>query len=260
MVWEGNKTGVFNSWAECQKSVKGYAGAKFKSFDSLAAAKAAFANPDSVKSKKKKKKTMYYVVWNGEKPGIYTDWDVVKKMIAGASNPQYKAFGSKSLAEKAFGENPEDYAGKSFKKTRDQSPEDLKKYGLPIPASLSVDAACNDKGDMEYRGVITDSGTEVFRVGPYKNGSNNIGEFLALVHGLAYLKKNRTNIPIYSDSKIAMGWVKAKKNRSKVAMSVKLVELCKRAEKWLAENDYENPIVKWQTKFWGEIPADFGRK
>jgi ribonuclease HI len=39
-----------------------------------------------------------------------------------------------------------------------------------------------------------------------------------------------------------------------------LFEMVRRAEKWLKENTYKNPILKWETKAWGEIPADFGRK
>ena len=33
-----------------------------------------------------------------------------------------------------------------------------------------------------------------------------------------------------------------------------------RATKWLKENNYSATIKKWETKKWGEIPADFGRK
>ncbi len=260
MVWEGHKPGIYNSWSSCQKQVRGYAGAKFRGFVTKAEAERAFANPEKVAPKKSKKKTMYYVVWQGNKPGIYDRWEDAKKQIEGAHRPRYKAFGSKQLAEKAYVDGPEAYEGKSYKKTRDISPEELKKYGRPDPNTISVDAACNHKGDMEYRGVITDSGTEIFRVGPYKKGSNNVGEFLALVHGLAYLKKNRSDIPIYSDSKIAMNWVRQRQVRSKAMTNPKLIELCDRAIQWLNTNTYKNPIIKWQTKFWGEIPADFGRK
>lgn len=42
---------------------------------------------------------------------------------------------------------------------------------------------------MEYRGVYVRTGQELFRIGPYPDGTNNVGEFLALVHALALLKK-----------------------------------------------------------------------
>ena len=105
---------------------------------------------------------------------------------------------------------------------------------------------------------------QIFIKGPFKRGTNNIGEFLALVHGIALLKsKNQHNLPIYSDSKIAMSWIRQKKCKTNLhfdASNNDLLELIKRAENWLKANTFKNPILKWETKAWGEIPADFGRK
>ena len=95
------------------------------------------------------------------------------------------------------------------------------------------------------------------------NLPNNIGEFLALVHGLALLKKKKSSRIIYSDSKIAINWVKRKQCNTKLKRTKKneaLFELIDRALLWLKENEYRTIIVKWETKAWGEIPADFGRK
>ena len=103
----------------------------------------------------------------------------------------------------------------------------------------------------------------MFHQGPFKQGTNNIGEFLALVHGLAFLKKHNSDRILYSDSRIAMGWVKKKKCNTKLKMTAQnkaLFELVERAETWLKTNTYTTQIVKWETKAWGEIPADFGRK
>lgn len=117
---------------------------------------------------------------------------------------------------------------------------------------------------MEYRGVLTHNKKQLFLKGPYPNGTNNIGEFLALVHGIALLKrKNKETVPIYSDSRTAMSWVKQKKCKTNLhfdASNKDLLALIKRAENWLKENTFKNPILKWETKAWGEIPADFGRK
>jgi ribonuclease HI len=129
----------------------------------------------------------------------------------------------------------------------------------------SVDAACSgNPGAMEYRGVITDTGQELFRQGPFKKGTNNIGEFLAIVHALALLKKlGDSNRIIYTDSRTAMAWVRNKKVKTllkKEAANEDIFDLIDRALKWLASNTYSNKIIKWETKRWGEIPADFGRK
>ena len=210
------------------------------------------------------KKNKYYVVWKGKKTGVFTSWDACKKQVAGFEGAQYKAFAEKAEAEKAFKKSYNDYKGKDTKKVV-LSASEKAKYGQPILKSLAVDAACaGNPGKLEYRGVLTDSKKQVFIQGPFTEGTNNIGEFLALVHGLALLKSKKLHdYPIYSDSKIAMSWVKKKQCRTNINFSDKnkeLLELIKRAEKWLKENTYNNPILKWETKAWGEIPADFGRK
>ncbi|QTE21549.1 ribonuclease H1 domain-containing protein [Polaribacter cellanae] len=209
-------------------------------------------------------KKKFYVVWNGRKKGIYTSWNVCKKQIDGFEGAQYKSFANLDEAEIAFSKKYEDYKGKNTKKPT-LSKTEKAKYGSPSLESISVDAACSgNPGKMEYRGVLTHNKKEIFRKGPYKKGTNNIGEFLALVHGIALLKgKNKEDIPIYSDSKIAMSWVKQKRCKTNItfdASNKDLLELIKRAEKWLKENTFKNPILKWETKAWGEIPADFGRK
>lgn len=208
-------------------------------------------------------KKKFYVIWKGHKEGIFTSWDVCKKHIKDFKGAQYKSFTSKEAAEKAFKGKYEDVVGKDTKKVV-LSPEELKKYGKPIVPSLSVDAACSgNPGKMEYRGVDTESKKQYFIQGPFEKGTNNIGEFLALVHGLGFLKQKNSNLPIYSDSKIAMSWVKKGQCRTNLQITAEnkvLFDFVKRAEKWLKENKYTTQILKWETKAWGEIPADFGRK
>lgn len=206
----------------------------------------------------------YYVVWEGKKRGIFTSWNVCKKNIDGYAGAKYKSFADKELAEKAFKGNYEDYKGTSTKK-KQLSEAEKAKYGKPILNTIAVDAACSgNPGLMEYRGVATSTATQLFIQGPFKSGTNNIGEFLALVHGLAWLQqKKQPEMPIYSDSKIAISWVRQKVCKTKLPKNTntqELFELIKRAENWLKTNSYKNPILKWETKAWGEIPADFGRK
>ena len=262
VVWEGHNPGIYTDWATTQKQVTGYNGAKFKSFEQKNEAETAYETgiiPESTKEKKQK----YYVVWEGHTPGIYLSWVDTQKQIVGFKKPNYKIFGSQQLAHKAYQEGPENYQG-DYKKTVDLSPEARAKIGEPLELALCVDAACNHIGNFEYKGVWNHNHEDVFIAGPYKAGSNNIGEFLALVHGLAFLNQSKDKkmkaMPIYTDSRIAMGWIKAKHCRTKQIPSAEVNQLIKRAEHWLKQNIYTNPILKWETKVWGEIPADFGRK
>ena len=209
------------------------------------------------------KKKKFYVVWKGKKPGIYESWDDCKAQIEGYKGAQYKSFQDFSEAKKAFNGNYLEYKGSS-KGKKELSAEELLRIGDPNYNSISVDAASSgNPGKMEYQGVDTKTKKVLFKQGPYAEGTNNIGEFLALVHGLAFLKQNKSGRIIYSDSRIAIGWVRKKKcgtKLKKTKRNAKLFELIERAEEWLKKNRYNTPIVKWETKAWGEIPADFGRK
>ena len=208
-------------------------------------------------------KKKFYVIWKGHKTGVFTSWNVCKKHISNFKGAQYKSFASKEDAEKAFKGRYIDYVGKDTKKTP-LSSEELKLIGKPNLQSISVDAACSgNPGKMEYRGVDTKTKKQLFIQGPFDKGTNNIGEFLALVHGLSFLKQNKLDLPIYSDSRIAIKWVKVGQCRTNLKITPEnkpLFELVKRAEIWLKKNTYSTTILKWETKAWGEIPADFGRK
>ena len=129
--------------------------------------------------------------------------------------------------------------------------------------AIAVDAGCSgNPGAMEYQGVYLGNEQRLFHFGPI-HGTNNIGEFLAIVHALALMKQKGVNMPIYSDSRNAISWVRQKKCKTKLERTPRteeLYQLIERAEKWLKENKYTTPILKWETSRWGEVPADFGRK
>jgi ribonuclease HI len=209
------------------------------------------------------KKGKFYVVWKGKKPGIFDSWKECKKSIANYAGAEYKSFESFDVAKKAYNGNYADFKGK--KKTAPSlSKEELARIGLPNYHSISVDAASSgNPGVMEYQGVDTKTGKKLFKQGPFPQGTNNIGEFLALVHGLAFLKERNSDRIIYTDSRTAMSWVRKKNCNTKLAKTEKnkdVFELIERAIEWLKNNSYATIIVKWETKDWGEIPADFGRK
>lgn len=208
-------------------------------------------------------KQKFYVVWKGKIPGVYTSWDDCKKQITGYPEAVYKSFKDKTLAEKAFHEGSENYIGMD-ERILNFTDEQRQLVGNPIPNSISVDAACSgNPGVLEYRGVHTSTGREIFKKGPFPEGTVNLGEFLALVHGIAWLKQKNSNKAVYSDSRTAMSWVRKKKINTKLERNRKndeLFQLVDRALIWLNNNTFDNPILKWETKYWGEIPADFGRK
>jgi ribonuclease HI len=211
-----------------------------------------------------KKKQKFYVVWNGRTPGIYTNWNECLKQVNGFTKPVFKSFESRAIAEQAFKDVPDKYLGDHY-----VEPGTLGKILNPnsekiIRKALAVDAACSgNPGPLEYQGVDVGSRKKIFHQGPFPLGTVNIGEFLALVHGLAYLKQKGSDMPIYSDSITAMSWVRKKAIKTNLPRNAKTEELYKlvdRALIWIKSNSWKNPILKWETAEWGEIPADFGRK
>jgi ribonuclease HI len=214
-----------------------------------------------------KTKQKYYVVWKGITPGIYKDWESCKNQVHGVEGAIYKSYTSLSEAESAFNDQPQNRLDNKNKSKSDPSTQSITKATNQIinHNSICVDAACSgNPGVMEYRGVITSSGKEIFHQGPFELGTNNIGEFLAIVHAAAHLAKiGDDKTIIYTDSKTAIGWVKAKKPNTKLTINTKtkaLHEIIDKATTWLHNNNILNPIIKWETEEWGEIPADFGRK
>jgi ribonuclease HI len=209
-------------------------------------------------------KQKFYTVWEGRKKGIFKDWETCKLQVEGYEGAKYKSFSTEKEAKDAFKRSYWSVIGKNALGLPDLNKYEKELIGKPVYPSISVDAACSgNPGLMEYRGVDTKSGEELFHQGPFEQGTNNVGEFLALVHGLALLKKANSSVPVYTDSVNAITWVKAKKCKTKLVENDKnksIFELIDRAENWLADNEYPNQIFKWETKVWGEIPADFGRK
>ena len=234
-----------------------------------------------------KAKQKWYVVWRGKQPGIYTTWADCEAQVKGAQASLYKAFSTPQEAEAAFAGNPYDYIGQR----RDSAvqPSDNAAGGpsggpagcpppppayrhdtvLPLPPAVTadawaVDAACaHNPGPMEYRGIDLRTGAVVFHFGPIY-GTNNIGEFLAIVHAMALMTQRGERRTIYSDSVNAMSWVKQRCCKSKLAQNARSQQawqLIERAVAWLQSHDVKPfPLRKWETHLWGEIPADFGRK
>ena len=202
-------------------------------------------------------KNSYYTVWTGRQIGVFNSWDECRLQVEGFPGAKYKGFPTREAAESAFVKTFQETSLPNWESLPEGSPK-------PEPNAIAVDAACSgNPGKMEYRGVYVATGTEVFKSPVFEGGTNNIGEFLAIVHCLAWQQKNRINLPIYSDSVNGQKWVSEMLCRTKLVQTEKnkyLFEVIRRAEKWLHDNTFRVPIRKWRTEIWGEIPADFGRK
>lgn len=218
----------------------------------------------------------YYVVWEGREPGVYDSWEECQLQIDHFPGARYKAFKTADEAVAAYRGRTSDQLG-IIRSILTHTPDAVLPHKAPAyrPPShpgirldaIAVDGACSaNPGPMEYRGVRVSTGEELFHVGDKTPlyGTNNIAEFLALIHVAALLKKNGdTTTPIYTDSKNTFAWLRRGASRTTLQREPRTeatLELLRRADAWLAQNKIENPILKWKTEEWGEIPADFGRK
>ncbi|GGA21322.1 ribonuclease H [Paenibacillus physcomitrellae] len=211
----------------------------------------------------------FYVVWEGKKPGVYDSWAECQKQTNGYTGAKYKSYPSLAEAEAAYKAgwkgNWGSGAGQSASRAgRNKKAPALEEIGEINYNSISVDVGTRgNPGPVEYKGVDTATGEVIFDVGPIPNGTNNIGEFLAIVHALALIKQTGSNKVVYSDSVNAINWVKKKQVATTLPRNSSTAEiwgLVDRAVSWLNTNTYSTPVLKWQTKHWGEIKADYGRK
>ncbi len=217
-------------------------------------------------------KQKFYVVWVGREPGVYDNWSDAEEQVLNFPGAKYKSFASAAEAAKAYrGSEDNDPAdlGSFLIAAADRRPTDP---GAPSYMSnpdidkdaWAVDASCQgNPGIMEYRGVELSTGKELFKVGPFQDGTNNIGEFLAIVHALAEMNRRNEWHNIYSDSKTAQAWIRNRQVKTQLKQTdrnAKLFELLGRGLVWIRSHSWPIKIMKWQTELWGEIPADFGRK
>jgi ribonuclease HI len=220
-------------------------------------------------------KLKYYVVWEGHQPGIYSSWPACQEATHHYPSAKFKAYDSEQEAQQAFkqGWKKSFQLAQSATKTNHSSKAvQSKKAGQSAAGifpeidldSISVDVGCSgNPGIVEYKGVDTRTGEVIFHQGPIGKGTNNLGEFLAIVHALAYLQSQGSSKTIYTDSVTALSWIRNKNvstNLERDDSTKEIWSLVDRAIDWLHQHRYSNKIIKWDTKKYGEIKADFGRK
>lgn len=211
-------------------------------------------------------KNKYYVVWAGIEPGIYDNWEDCEEQVCTYPGAKYKSYPTYESAVNAYREGSRDKdVLASLLNGRGATVLNYSAFPEVDMQAIAVDAACaGNPGAMEYRGVSLASGRQIFHYGPLPHGTNNIGEYLAIVHALALCEREgQPHRTIYSDSRIAIGWVRKRHANTHIIPGPdnrQVREMLERADRWLQTHELTNPICKWATEKWGEIPADFNRK
>lgn len=221
----------------------------------------------------------FYAVFAGRQPGVYDDFNDAMEQVDGFEGAVFKSYDSPQEAAEAFRRfesrsdsrqigallmNATEHQAAPRKPDRIETKTDYFAFPEIDLNGWAVDASCmGNPGVMEYRGVELMTGRELFSVGPFKKGTNNIGEFLAIVHALALMAQRGERHTVYSDSVSGMAWVRNRKVKTQLkrdAATEPVFRMMERALVWLNTHRYDVPIRKWDTDRWGEVPADFDRK
>ncbi len=253
VVWEGREPGIYDNWEDCQEQIDGYSGAKYKSFRSQEEAVAAYRG-------------------SGEDEESLLTHIALKNLEKISETKSEAAFSASSQQQSLFEPIAQPISQPTVQPIAQPSAQPISKPKIDysqIPeinlSAIAVDGACaGNPGLMEYRGVKVATGEEIFHIGPLEEGTNNVAEYLALIHALAMLfKQNDSTTPIYTDSATAVAWVRNRGCRTQLKptdKNRKIFEMLARANLWIRSHSPKNPILRWNTPLWGEIPADFGRK
>lgn len=269
-VIKGRKPGIYTDWDQCKAQIHEFKGSKYQKMNAKNMADAEIEyekliNPSSATDllfAQQNQEGTFYAVFVGRKPGIYNNWSECEFQINKYPDAKFKKLTSTNL----FDAQAEYKNLANSKGSINKAMNVAKATAEPQKDFLTVDGASNGE-NCEYQAVWYPNGEKAFASKKFTGGTNNIAEFLGLIHGLHYLMQNKKPLKIYTDSVTAMAWVRDGKANTTANMTGKITpelqELIKQGEDFLSKNskELENAeILKWETKKWGEIPADYGRK
>ena len=231
------------------------------------------------------KKSKWYVIYRGRRVGVYDNWRECEQETRGFPDAKFASFDTYEEARCSFlkecicGGGDCEWVQKAFPSICTSSPSGdtwrTCEGGPEIPC-VCTDAACTNPvgGDVEYRCVRISNKTaaveQLFAFGPFRLGSNNIGEYVGLVRALMWTSTHDSlgSAPIYTDSRVAISWVSNPvapgSNTTIKAIGDDLRAELKYCDDWIKTPVAKKEVLKrvrhWKTSCWGEIPADYGRK
>lgn len=133
----------------------------------------------------------------------------------------------------------------------------------PIKGICVDGSSRGNPGIAEYKAIDLSTGKELFKIN-IGVSTNNIAEFIGLTHAINFARKNGYD-NVYSDSQTAIAWVRNRKAKTSLRLNSetsKSINYLQHSEKYLQtlEPTFFKIVKKWETKKWGENPADFGYK
>jgi len=197
----------------------------------------------------------YYVVWQGHAPGIYQKWPDCRKQIENYPEPRYKKFESLDEANHAYRKGIEHY------RKRKSGPQKMSRRAPKFRRdSLLVHTKVQGES-MQINATYLKNNQKIFFV-DFQRGNPEIGQFLATVKALKLLRKRSPTMPVYVPSLKVLNAINHKflydpylgQRHIHDPWHEKLRECMFAAINWLKRNDYQNPVLHWNSTYWGEPP------
>lgn len=143
--------------------------------------------------------------------------------------------------------------------------------GIAVDASMRGGKTGASNGVIEWRVVDLVTGHEIHRSNIYPQGTISLAELLAIYDGLKFFMDanlHNEEFPfLYTDSKVAYEWANGRPIKSSLPVNEATGPLWSMV--WSDQGWAELPEVRdvikdklrmWNTKEWGENPADLGYK
>lgn len=98
VVRKGHNPGIYKKWDECEKQIKGFPSAEYRSFPSYDT-----KNINNYLKGKNPKSDKWYAVKRGRSIGVYQTWEECQKQIAGFENADFCSFETETQAYQFLG-------------------------------------------------------------------------------------------------------------------------------------------------------------
>lgn len=195
-----------------------------------------------------KSKKKYYVVWRGRETGIFTSWDACLRSVNDFQGALFRGY---STWEEAHDAHLNGYWREVAKNKAVTPTTEV------IRHSFATDAVHNADGTFSYFITDIEQSRTIYRSPSFHDSNLNVCRFLAIVHALAILTKTSDTRPVYSPSATAISWVSRRECRTSLCRTLGntvTFDLIIRAGRFLADNLMSNPILRWESESWGEVP------
>jgi len=209
-VRTGHNPGIYTSWRDCLDQVKGFKGAKFKSFVTEEEAAQFLAGSDpSLDPSSESYIPKFYGVRSGKVPGVYTSWAAAEAQVVGVLKPKVKCFLTHEEAE-AFVTSASPPPSKKVKTSGSQSPVKKRTASSSVLKIYTDGSALGNGKSSALAGIgVWFGDKDPLNISEPLQGprqTNQRAELTAILRAIGVAPLHR-HVQIYTDSQYAINCV-----------------------------------------------------